>query len=173
VNYFLCAGQQYAAELGYSPLPLNLVQGGLQQVNRIPGHVPTPSLANGCNNPTIKNGKLTILTNAPQPSPCDKVGEPLDCTVVNGKAHTGSGGANPTASASAGPTAGTTSGTGPAGPTGPSEGPVTGTVVNLAAGTRSSSSLLAVLTAAEILVVIAAPPVIYALIRRRRRQARP
>ncbi len=172
VNYFLCAGQQYAAELGYSPLPLNLVQGGLQQVSRMPGHVPVPSLTSGCNNPTIKNGKLTILTDAPQPSPCDKRGEPLNCTVVNGKAHTGSGGAGPTASASAGPTAGPSGGTGAAGPAGPSEGPVTGTVVNLAGGTDSSSALLAVLTAAEIAVVIAAPPVIYAVVRRRRQARR-
>jgi phosphate ABC transporter phosphate-binding protein len=175
VNYFLCAGQQYAAELGYSPLPLNLVQGGLDQVNRIPGHVPTPSLTNGCNNPTIKNGKLTVLTDAPQPSPCDKLGEPLDCTVVNGKAHTAGSGPGPTSSASA-PATGSSAavpGSGPvAGAAGPSEGPVTGTVVNLAAGSGSNSTMLAVITAAEILVVIAAPPAIYAVIRRRRQARR-
>jgi ABC-type phosphate transport system substrate-binding protein len=170
VNYFLCAGQQYAAELGYSPLPLNLVEGGLNQVNLIPGHVPTPSLSNGCNNPTIKDGKLTILTNAPYPSPCDKVGEPLNCTVVDGKAHTGNG-AGPTSSASAGPSGATTTGAGiggGTGPVGPSEGPVTGTVVNLASGSGNDSTMLAVLTAAEILVVISAPPAIYAVVRRRR-----
>jgi ABC-type phosphate transport system substrate-binding protein len=167
VNYFLCAGQQYAAELGYSPLPLNLVEGGLAQVNKIPGHVPTPSLASGCNNPTIKDGKLTILTDAPQPSPCDKVGEPLDCTVVDGKAHHGDA---PVASESS-PAAGATTAAGapaPVAAAGPSEGPVTGTVVNLAGASGSNSTMLAVLTAAEILVVIAAPPTIYAIVRRRR-----
>jgi ABC-type phosphate transport system substrate-binding protein len=171
INYFLCAGQQFAAELGYSPLPLNLVEGGLAQVGKIPGHVPTPSLSNGCDNPTIKHGKLTILTDAPMPSPCDKVGEPLDCTVVDGKAHTGGAGAAPTASASAGATTGPGTGTG-AGPAGPSEGPVTGTVVNLASGTGSDSTMLGTITAAEILVVIAVPPALYAVIRRRRRTQR-
>ena len=29
IDYFLCAGQRESAALGYSPLPLNLVQGGL------------------------------------------------------------------------------------------------------------------------------------------------
>ncbi len=37
INYFLCAGQQEVAALGYSPLPLNLVQGGLLQNSKIPG----------------------------------------------------------------------------------------------------------------------------------------
>ncbi|HBW21479.1 MAG: substrate-binding domain-containing protein [Streptosporangiaceae bacterium] len=172
VNYFLCAGQQFAAELGYSPLPLNLIQGGLLQEARIPGHVAPANLATNCDNPTIRNGQLTILADAPEPSPCDKLGEPLDCVVVDGKATTpGAGGAMASASASAGIT-GTTSGSSGSG-SGPAvqAGPVTGTVVNLAAG-ANDSSMLAVLTAAEILVVIAAPPAIYALVRRRRRAPR-
>ena len=44
IDYFLCAGQQYSAELGYSPLPLNLVVGGLTQASLIPGHVPDAKL---------------------------------------------------------------------------------------------------------------------------------
>jgi ABC-type phosphate transport system substrate-binding protein len=183
VNYFLCAGQQFAAELGYSPLPLNLVEGGLQQVDHIPGHVPTPSLSNGCNNPTISDGKLTVLTDAPQPSPCDKVGEPLTCTVVNGKASTGAAGSGSgsrpgsgSATSTAAPTAGTTTGVPGGAPAavaaGPPAAPVTGTVVNLAASSGSNSTMLAVITAAEILLVVAAPPTIYALIRRRRQARR-
>ncbi|MFG2129173.1 hypothetical protein ACGFNV_15425 [Streptomyces sp. NPDC048751] len=35
--YFLCQGQQRVDSLGYSPLPINLVQAGLNQVRRIPG----------------------------------------------------------------------------------------------------------------------------------------
>ena len=45
INYFLCAGQKYSAELGYSPLPLNLVTGGLAQAAKIPGAGPEPNLA--------------------------------------------------------------------------------------------------------------------------------
>ncbi|MGN6161640.1 MAG: substrate-binding domain-containing protein, partial [Marmoricola sp.] len=39
VDYALCAGQQAAPTLGYSPLPINLVQAGLAQVKKIPGAV--------------------------------------------------------------------------------------------------------------------------------------
>ena len=45
VNYFLCAGQQPMKQLGYSPLPENLVQGGLIQNAKIPGHVHVPSVS--------------------------------------------------------------------------------------------------------------------------------
>jgi ABC-type phosphate transport system substrate-binding protein len=43
--YALCAGQHNLAELGYGPLPPNLVAGGLGEVKSIPGHVPVPPLA--------------------------------------------------------------------------------------------------------------------------------
>ena len=36
-NYMLCEGQKQAEVLGYSPLPANLVNAGLDQVKRIPG----------------------------------------------------------------------------------------------------------------------------------------
>jgi ABC-type phosphate transport system substrate-binding protein len=35
--YFLCEGQQQAPALGYSPLPINLVQAGFAQIPKIPG----------------------------------------------------------------------------------------------------------------------------------------
>ena len=88
LNFDLCAGQQQVIQLGYAPLPVNLVRGGLTQVDRIPGHVattPLSSLAN-CNNPTFVHGQDVLLNTAPQPSPCAKQGESLDCQVVNGKA---------------------------------------------------------------------------------------
>ncbi|MGO8961783.1 MAG: substrate-binding domain-containing protein [Streptosporangiaceae bacterium] len=48
VDYLLCRGQAYSAELGYAPLPANLVRAGLRQVSHIPGHVRrVPSFA-GC-----------------------------------------------------------------------------------------------------------------------------
>src|SRR5262249_59657864 len=102
---FRSAGQQQSAALGSSPLPLNLGQGGLLQSSKIPGAIPGPNLTTlaGCNNPTFTNGKLTLLLHAPQPSPCDKVGEPLNCIVVNGKATT------PGAGTSASPSPGSAS----------------------------------------------------------------
>ena len=166
IDYFLCAGQQYSAELGYSPLPLNLVVGGLLQSSKIPGAIPTPSLASGCDNPTLKNGKLVVLADAPYPSKCDKLGAPLDCTT--GAAS----GPSTSTSASTGTNVGNTSQTGNTQPVATvSEGPVTGTVVNLAAS-DSSPTMLGLLTAAEILLVIAVPPAVYAVLRRRRQARR-
>lgn len=75
INYFLCEGQQKAEVLGYSPLPINLVQGGFEQVRRIPGFVEPPddNLA-ACNNPTFQGGENILLRDAPFPSECDRVG---------------------------------------------------------------------------------------------------
>lgn len=174
VNYLLCAGQKEVAALGYSPLPLNLVEGGLLQNSHVPGHAPIPSLANGCDNPTFTNGVLTLLTDAPEPSPCAKIGEPLDCVVVNGKASTPGAGSSP--APSSGPSAptgtGPSTGVGPGVPTQSSTGPptaVTGQVVNVAA-VSPNRLLLSVLTAVAIISAILMPPLLGTWLRRRRRQ---
>jgi ABC-type phosphate transport system substrate-binding protein len=177
IDYFLCAGQAHIAELGYSPLPLKLVQGGLLQTDQIPGAIRGPNLRTlaGCANPTFTNGVLTLLKNAPFPSPCQKVGEPLNCVVKNGKATTpGSGGsgngkkAGASATASAGAVGGTGTGTGTSTGTGATGGQVTGQVINLAAS-QSSQAPLAVVTALGILAAVATPPALAAWLRRRRR----
>jgi len=178
IDYFLCAGQAHLAELGYSPLPLNLVKGGLLQTDFIPGHIAGPNLRTlaGCANPTFTNGVLTLLKNAPNPSPCDKVGEPLNCVVKNGKATTpGSGSssgkgkkAGSSATSSAGSGTGTGTGTGTTTATGATGGQVTGQVINLAAS-ESSQIPLAVVTALGILAAVATPPALAAWLRRRRR----
>ncbi len=185
-NYILCAGQQNLAQLGYSPLPLNLVKGGLLQSDHIPGHVAGPNLTTlkGCANPTFTNGVLTLLKDAPQPSPCDKLGEPLNCVVVNGKATTPGGSGSPTptqpAGSSGAPTTAPTPGTasnpvdpGAAPTTGPvpvaGSTPVTGTVVNVSSE-NMSPAILSILTALAILTAIALPPALSASLRRRRRQ---
>jgi len=175
IDYFLCAGQREVAALGYSPLPLNLVKGGLLQSSNIPGAIPGPNRTTlaGCNNPTFTNGKLTLLLNAPQPSPCDKVGEPLNCVVVNGKATTpGSSSGSPSPGSSGSSSPGTsgivpTTGTSSA-PTGPVA--VNPQVVNVSA-TSPNKLMLSVLTALAIVAAIVAPPVLSGWLRRRRRQA--
>jgi ABC-type phosphate transport system substrate-binding protein len=195
-NYILCAGQQNLAQLGYSPLPLNLVKGGLLQSDHIPGHVAGPNLntLQGCDNPTFTNGVLTLLKDAPQPSPCDKLGEPLNCVVVDGKATTpgagSSGSPQPTSSAGASgaPTSVPTTGasnpvdpgvTPPAGAV-PTSGPipvagstpVAGTVVTVS-NEDMAPAVLSILTALAILTAIVLPPVLSASLRRRRRQMSP
>jgi ABC-type phosphate transport system substrate-binding protein len=176
VNFLLCGGQKQMPQLGYSPLPKNLVEGGLVQDAKIPGHVsiPTISALEKCQNPTMQNGRNILLATAPFPSPCQKLGAPLNCVVKNGKAVAaggGSGSAGPTASASASAGTGTTgTGTGTGTTTG-ATGPVTGVVVNLA-GDHSNQAALGALTAAGIVLAVALPPGLAVWLRRRRGQAR-
>ena len=166
------------APLGYSPLPKNLVQGGLLQSGKIPGHItgPNPSTLAGCANPTINSsGQLTLLLNAPYPSPCDKLGAPLNCTVVNGKAKSTGGGtrrldaqpqlvghhqhrhrARPDLADRPGHRH-----------TGGSGGSVAGQVVNVASDS-SSRAPLGVMTAIAIVIAIAAPPALGIWLRRRK-----
>jgi phosphate ABC transporter phosphate-binding protein len=73
--YFLCEGQRQADSLGYSPLPINLVQAGLDQVRKIPGVDVQSINIKTCDNPTFSaNGTNTLATTAPQPPACDKQG---------------------------------------------------------------------------------------------------
>jgi phosphate transport system substrate-binding protein len=71
ILYFVCVGQQKAAQLGYSPLPKNLVQIAFNSVNKIPGHVAPPPI-DQCDNPTIRG--TFVAGDAPPPLPGDKVG---------------------------------------------------------------------------------------------------
>jgi phosphate transport system substrate-binding protein len=76
--YFLCQGQQKAGPLGYSPLPLNLVQAAYQQVHKIPGAEQKSLDAMGCNNPTFdpnNPGSNRLAATAPMPQPCDQAGQ--------------------------------------------------------------------------------------------------
>ncbi|MFF1870731.1 substrate-binding domain-containing protein [Kitasatospora herbaricolor] len=131
IAYVLCEGQGEADGLGYSPIPRGLVKGGMLQVQHIPGNASPvdPNSLSNCANPTFNPaGQLTVLTNAPQPSPCDKAGTPIDCTVQGGQAvpKGGSGGA-------AGGTGGTSTGPG-ARAAGSSGGSTGGAVAGAAAG---------------------------------------
>lgn len=106
-SYFLCQGQQHAADLGYSPLPVNLVQAGFDQISKIPGSVPQNVSIASCQNPTFDpanptSNKLAKL--APAPKACDKQGA-LQCPDGTGGNKTATavkasaqGGAAPTAS---------------------------------------------------------------------------
>ena len=95
--YAVCAGQQQADALGYSPLPGNLVSAGLEQVARIPGatgRVTAADLRN-CANPNIGlDGSDALATRAPPPEACDHAG-PTQC---------GSPAATPTPTPAASPT---------------------------------------------------------------------
>ena len=53
ILYFVCAGQQSAERLGYSPLPTNLVEASFDAVRQIPG-TPTPPPLSKCANPYVQ-----------------------------------------------------------------------------------------------------------------------
>ena len=88
IIYLACAGQQEAAELGYSPLPENLVQDVFNVVLKIPGHVNPPPI-DQCDDPTI-NGTF-ITQSAPQPPASAKIGAPQPGETVTTNAPTANG----------------------------------------------------------------------------------
>ena len=71
ITYFLCAGQQKSEQLGYSPLPKNLVEVGFAAMTRIPG-TPAPPALEDCANPTITGDFITGA--APPPPEEDAAG---------------------------------------------------------------------------------------------------
>ncbi|MGF1430139.1 substrate-binding domain-containing protein [Kitasatospora sp. LaBMicrA B282] len=131
LDYVLCGGQATGTSgidsIGYSPIPRGLVRGGLLQVQHIPGYAGNvdPNSLNNCPNPTFdSSGNLIVLKNAPQPDPCDHVGQPLSCKPGNpGATAGGSGGSGSGGSGGKGGTGtGGTGGSGGGGGTGGTKG---------------------------------------------------
>jgi phosphate ABC transporter phosphate-binding protein len=78
--YAMCQAQQDSASLGYSPLPINLVEASLEQIKKIPGVEVQNVNVQSCNNPTFSpDGTNVLAQNAPQPKACDQVGFPSQC----------------------------------------------------------------------------------------------
>ncbi|GAA1739453.1 phosphate ABC transporter substrate-binding protein PstS [Microcella frigidaquae] len=85
--YFLCEGQRQAETLGYSPLPINLVKAGLEQVRKIPGVQAQSIDIRSCKNPTFSSdGTNTLAKNAPMPPECDRRGSTVQCSDGTGGA---------------------------------------------------------------------------------------
>jgi phosphate ABC transporter phosphate-binding protein len=133
--YLLCQGQVPLDALGYSSLPINLVEAGFQQLQKIPGNqVPNTTSAQiqGCHNPTFStNGTNTLAVNDPMPAACDKQG-PLQCSTATGGAKTPTP-VNPSASASSSTSSGTSASPGASSST--STGTSTGSSTGSGTGT--------------------------------------
>ncbi|MFS3129472.1 phosphate ABC transporter substrate-binding protein PstS [Nocardioides sp. Bht2] len=94
--YGLCEGQTKAGPFGYSPLPLNLVKAGFEQLNllaKADSGVDTKNRdVSRCNNPTFVAGDLNqnkLAKTAPMPAACDKVGAgPCGTETGTGKPST-------------------------------------------------------------------------------------
>ncbi|WP_089099673.1 substrate-binding domain-containing protein [Streptomyces hyaluromycini] len=147
--YFMCQGQQQAPKLGYSPLPINLVRAGFDQIRRIPGVQAQNINIKNCNNPTFTaNGENKLAQTAPYPAACDKKGA-APCTSGSGGATTGSGSSSGGSSGgstgstgtstSGGTTGGNGSGSAGGGSAQPSVDPDTGQTISPGDATGSAS----------------------------------
>jgi phosphate transport system substrate-binding protein len=84
--YAMCQGQQQSAQLGYSPMPINLVEASFNQITKIPGAVTQNINIQSCANPTFSPSGVNVLAQtAPYPPACDKQG-PTQCTNGTGGA---------------------------------------------------------------------------------------
>jgi phosphate ABC transporter phosphate-binding protein len=173
--YFLCEGQQSADGNGYSPLPINLVRAGLDQVRRIPGAAVQNVDIAKCNNPTFSaTGRNILAESAPQPQPCDRKG-PVQCGATAGGGPTQTvqpGTGTPSAGASAGPGAAFGASAGPAGPAAQAAvGDIDAIPVGLAAdeGWDTTATLMTV-SAALLIVLVVGPPLAGRALGRRKRR---
>lgn len=176
-HYMLCEGQQQAADLGYSPLPMNLVLAGFDQIKRIPGvNIAADTSSASCNNPTFKAGDSPssnqLALTAPQPAACDKQGADQCETGATGSS------ASPGGSGGAGGTGATDSGSGTQTSTGGSTGGSSsgnGVPVNVEAypyvlpdekfGYEQTTMALA---GGLLVLIVVVPPLLMNLIRRRK-----
>jgi ABC-type phosphate transport system substrate-binding protein len=123
--YSICAGQSEIGPIGYSSLPVNLVQAGFTQIAKLktadPAVVLTDRNVSTCHNPTFIAGhpdQNYLAKIAPSPAACDKLGAgpctgtegTTNANPVNGKAP-----ATPTGPSSSGTTSGGTTAGGSAG----------------------------------------------------------
>lgn len=70
--YAMCQAQQQSAALGYSPMPVNLVQASFDQIRKIPGAVVQNINISTCHNPTFSpDGTNLLAKTAPFPPTCD------------------------------------------------------------------------------------------------------
>ena len=131
--YSVCAGQREIGPIGYSPLPINLVQAGFQQIAQLKTADPNVDLTerdvSTCNNPTFIAGQPNVnylAQIAPSPALCDHVGDgPCgeDATSRGGGSSGGPGGGATTAAGRAGASAaGSAAGSGSEGSQGAAAG---------------------------------------------------
>ena len=139
--YSICQGQSQIGAIGYSPLPVNLVEAAFSQIQKLQQADPNVDLTNlniqTCNEPTFVPGQPTtnyLTTIAPQPPACDAQGAgPCAAGVTpNGI------GATPTSSGSYPGTHATGSAAAPA-----SGSAASGTSTGAASGTTAASAATA------------------------------
>jgi phosphate ABC transporter phosphate-binding protein len=142
-SYLLCQGQVPLDALGYSSLPINLVEAGFQQLQKIPGNQvsnTTTAQIQDCHNPTFStNGTNTLADEDPDPPACDKQGT-TQCSTATGGATTSTP-VKPSAQGSSSPaSSGGSSSAHPGASSSASAGPSTGTGAGSASRSCSPGS---------------------------------
>jgi phosphate transport system substrate-binding protein len=195
--YSVCQGQKEIGPIGYSPLPINLVQASFDQTNLLkaadPGVDITKRDVTTCQNPTFVAGHPEVnrlAQIAPIPPSCDKQGQG-PCGTDN----TGTGGPGGSGGAGGNSGAGSNAGTGSNARTGPS--PANGQLPNSTAQNGASAvggaggngylnvqpeandvsnyhgpastAVLASLAVIELIAVLVLPPLVYIFATRRRK----
>jgi phosphate transport system substrate-binding protein len=108
--YSVCEGQKEMGPIGYSPLPVNLVQASFAQINRLKTADPKVDLTKRsvttCHNPTFVAGQPTrnyLAEIAPNPPTCDKAGQgPCTGNGDTGTKNPGTSGGNGSGNGSGG-----------------------------------------------------------------------
>ena len=98
--YAICTGQSDMGTIGYSPLPVNLVQAGFDQIQKLKQADPSVDITrrdvSTCNNPTFDKNNLNInrlAQIAPMPASCDMRGAG-PCSATGSRNTTTKGGNN-------------------------------------------------------------------------------
>jgi phosphate ABC transporter phosphate-binding protein len=183
--YSICVGQQEMGNIGYSPLPINLVNAGFGQLQKLKTADPKVDITRrdvrSCNNPTFIAGKPNenhLAKIAPKPPLCDKVGQGpcIDGTATssnnsgngtggkgNGNGAGGAASAGPSASARVDPDTGVAPSA--------AAGAAAAQANELAAARSGLAGLLAPLAGVELAVILVGPIALHQwLVRRRREQ---
>lgn len=165
--YSICQGQAEMGPIGYSPLPINLVQASFDQVAKLKQADPNVDLTKRdvttCHNPTFVAGqpKRNYLAEiAPLPPSCDRIGAgpcTADAGIVNGNptkgkapvAASGGSAASATNGRSTAPTAGAAT-TGAGLPTATAIDPATGQPTAAGAAAEAAAAVPTSLSASTL-----------------------
>ena len=195
--YSICEGQQEIGPIGYSPLPINLVQASFQQTALLKKADPNVDLTSknvtSCNNPTFdpaNPNRNRLAEIAPIPPICDRSGHGPELNtggcgasgngIGGGSGGTGSGGGSGAGSgngAGATKATGTAAGNGSAGGafgdsggSGGDAGNASNAAQPLPPRSSNLSDVLGPLAVLELLAVLVLPPIAYYYVTNRRRK---
>jgi phosphate transport system substrate-binding protein len=158
LDYAVCQGQAEIGAIGYSALPINLVQDSFTRIQLLhtadSGVDVSQASATNCNNPTFVANDPSgnhLADIAPQPAACDKQGAgPCGVTGAASPTPSASSSASPSATASSGTGGSTTTTTGSTtktttgsttkAATGATTGPTTGSTTKTGTATNTNST---------------------------------